>query len=59
MTPFSRYESVRKFTLIPEEFSQELGELTPTLKLKRRVLLTKHAEVIEGMYADANGQPWV
>jgi long-chain acyl-CoA synthetase len=59
MTTFSRYESVRKFTLIPDEFSQELGELTPTLKLKRRVLLTRYAEVIESIYADANGDAWV
>ena len=51
MASFSRYESVRKFTLIPEEFSQEAGELTPTLKLKRRVLLAKFAEVIDQMYS--------
>ena len=50
MGAFSRYESVRKFTLIPDEFSQEAGELTPTLKLKRRVLLAKYADVIDQMY---------
>jgi long-chain acyl-CoA synthetase len=59
MGSFSRYESVRKFTLVPDEFSQEAGELTPTLKLKRRVLLAKYAEVIEAMYEDADGQAWV
>jgi long-chain acyl-CoA synthetase len=59
MASFSRYESVRKFTLVPEEFSQEAGELTPTLKLKRRVLLAKYADVIEKMYEDADGQAWV
>jgi long-chain acyl-CoA synthetase len=50
MGSFSRYESVRKFTLVPTEFSQEAGELTPTLKLKRRVLLAKYADVIDQMY---------
>ena len=50
MASFSRYESVRKFTLVPDEFSQEAGELTPTLKLKRRVLLAKYADVIDQMY---------
>jgi long-chain acyl-CoA synthetase len=50
MKSFSRYESVREFTLVPDEFSQEAGELTPTLKLKRRVLLTRYAEVIDQMY---------
>ena len=59
MSSFSRYESVRKFTLIPEEFTQEKGELTPTLKLKRRALLSRYAAVIDGMYADANGEAWV
>ncbi|MCP4901943.1 MAG: long-chain fatty acid--CoA ligase [bacterium] len=52
MEGFSRYEQVRKFTLVPEEFNQDRGELTPTLKLKRRVLLARYADVIEGMYGE-------
>jgi long-chain acyl-CoA synthetase len=59
MSSFSRYETVRKFTLVPQEFSQEAGELTPTLKLKRRVLLAKYTDIIEAMYEDADGQAWV
>jgi long-chain acyl-CoA synthetase len=59
MGAFSRYESVRKFTLVPNEFSQEAGELTPTLKLKRRVLLAKYADTIEAMYQDADGEAWI
>jgi len=59
MAGFSRYESVRKFTLVPDEFSQEAGELTPTLKLKRRILLSKYADIIEAMYEDADGVAWV
>jgi len=55
MGAFSRYESVRKFTLVPEEFSQEEGELTPTLKLKRRVLLARYADVIDRMYSTTSG----
>ena len=50
MGAFSRYETVRRFTLVPDEFSQEAGELTPTLKLKRRVLLANYADVIDQMY---------
>ena len=50
MAKFSRYERVKKFSLVAEEFSQEEGELTPTLKLKRRVLLSKYAAIIDGMY---------
>ena len=55
MGAFSRYESVRKFTLVPDEFSQEEGELTPTLKLKRRVLLTRYTDVINQMYPKTTG----
>jgi long-chain acyl-CoA synthetase len=50
MEPFARYERIREFRLVPEEFTQEAGELTPTLKLKRRVLLAKYRDVIDGMY---------
>jgi long-chain acyl-CoA synthetase len=51
MEAFSRYERIREFALIPEEFSQQADELTPTLKLKRRVLVAKYADVIERMYS--------
>ncbi len=51
MASFSRYERVRKFTLIPDEFLQVADELTPTLKLKRRVILAKYAAIIDRMYA--------
>jgi long-chain acyl-CoA synthetase len=51
MDSFSRYERVREFRLVPDEFTQEAGELTPTLKLKRRVLLAKYEDVIGEMYA--------
>jgi long-chain acyl-CoA synthetase len=36
---------------VPREFSQEAGELTPTLKLKRRVLLTRYADIVDEIYA--------
>lgn len=43
-------EKVKKFTLLPEELSQENGELTPTSKLKRRVIDKRYSEIIEKMY---------
>jgi long-chain acyl-CoA synthetase len=43
------YQRVRRFTLIPNAFSIETGELTPTLKVKRRVVAQKYASLIEKM----------
>ncbi|MGB0645653.1 MAG: AMP-dependent synthetase/ligase [Bradymonadia bacterium] len=46
----ARYEQIKKFTLLPEDFSQEAGELTPTQKLKRNVIIPKHESIIDAMY---------
>jgi len=47
----ARYESIKKFALLPRELTVEAGELTPTLKLKRRVILERYREAIEGLYS--------
>ncbi len=47
----SRYERVRKIAVIPAVFSIDGGELTPTLKVRRREVLGRYAEVVEGVYA--------
>lgn len=44
------YEQVKAFTLLPAAFSQETGELTPSLKVRRRVVAEKYAAQIEAMY---------
>ena len=46
----SDYEKVKKFTLMPSEFDINTGEITPTLKVKRNVVLKKYADLIEKMY---------
>ena len=44
-------ERVRKFALLPDEFSIEEGELTSSLKLRRKVIHERHAEAIEALFA--------
>jgi long-chain acyl-CoA synthetase len=47
----SRVESIRKWTVLPTEWTAESAELTPTLKLKRRVINERYANEIASMYA--------
>ena len=47
----ANYERVRRYTLLPTEFTQDAGQMTPTLKLKRRVIEAEFADVIDAMYA--------
>lgn len=44
------FEKIKKFTLLPKAFSIELGEITPTLKLRRKVILQRYHALIEKMY---------
>ena len=48
----SRPEQVKKWRLLPAEWTAESAELTPTLKLKRRVVHTNYADVIDELYAE-------
>ena len=49
---YARVEQIKKFTLLPRELTIEDGELTPTLKIKRRVVNEVWADAIDAMYAD-------
>jgi long-chain acyl-CoA synthetase len=53
LTPnLAKYERIKKVALLENEFTIEGGELTPTLKVKRRVIDEKYRDVIEGLYKD-------
>jgi long-chain acyl-CoA synthetase len=48
---FARVEQVKKVAILPRDLTQESGELTPTLKVKRAVVTEKHTQEIEELYA--------
>jgi len=48
---FARVEQIKKIAILPHDLSQESGELTPTLKVKRAVVAQKHEQEIEALYA--------
>ncbi len=50
------YEQIKRFKVLHRELSQEAGELTPTLKVRRRVVEKSFDEVIDAMYAAADGR---
>ena len=48
----ANFESLKRFRVTAEEWSQDSGELTPSMKLKRRVITERYAEVIDALYED-------
>ena len=48
----ARFETPKKIALLEHDFTIERGELTPTLKVKRRVVQEQYRELIESMYRD-------
>jgi long-chain acyl-CoA synthetase len=48
----ANFETLKRFRIVAEEWTQESGELTPSMKLKRRVLTAQYAAVIDELYAD-------
>ena len=46
------YQQIKRFTLLPHHFSEESGELTSTLKMKRSVIVRNHKALIDKMYEE-------
>ncbi|MBI4508663.1 MAG: AMP-binding protein, partial [Deltaproteobacteria bacterium] len=50
----AQFETVKKFAILERDFSQEAGELTPTLKVKRKFCAEKYMHVLDSLYASAS-----
>jgi long-chain acyl-CoA synthetase len=46
------YATIKRFAIVPKDFTQETGELTPTLKVKRKVVTQKYQRVLDAFYAE-------
>ena len=51
-TDLGKWEQLKEFRVVGKEWTQESGELTPTLKLKRRVILEQHADLLASIYKE-------
>ncbi len=49
----AKYETIKKWALLPKDFTVEDGELTPSLKVKRKVIESKYRDLLDGFYAGA------
>jgi len=47
-----RWETIKRFAILPRELSVEEGDLTPSLKLKRRAVISRHRDLLESLYDD-------
>ncbi len=53
----ANFETIKRFHLVPDEWTVDSGELTPSMKLRRRVIAQKYANEIADLYADENLSP--
>jgi long-chain acyl-CoA synthetase len=53
---FARIEQIKRFAILPRDLSQEEGELTPTLKVKRSVVYKKYGPDVDTLYEGAAGE---
>ncbi len=48
------YAQVKKFAILPNDFTQESGELTPTLKVRRKVVTERYRALLDSFYVERN-----
>jgi long-chain acyl-CoA synthetase len=52
----AQHETIKKVAVVPDEWTPESGELTPSMKLKRRVINEKYKDKINAFYSAKNGE---
>ena len=52
----AHFETIKRVIVVPDEWSVEEGELTPSLKLKRRVITEKYKQQIDALYSGGGGE---
>ncbi len=50
------HEQIRRFTILPRDFTEEAGELTPTLKIRRQEIVRRYGNEIELLYSPKGGE---
>ena len=48
----SSYSTIKRFAIVPRDFTQDSGELTPTLKVKRKVVTQNYKDLLDSFYAE-------
>ncbi len=56
---FGKVQQIKKFALVEDEWSVETGELTPTLKLKRRIIKERYPDLFEKIYSESETKHFV
>ena len=52
-TGLDSYETIKKFAILKQDFTQEAGEITPSLKVKRKVVEANNKEILDGFYTSS------
>lgn len=56
MEGFAQFEKIKKYILLPHEFTIESGELTPSLKIRRNIVVQRYRDIIEKLYSEVDEQ---
>ena len=47
----AHYETIKRFAILPRDFTEAAGEMTPTLKIRRKEITRRHGDLLDSLYA--------